>query len=555
MGNMKRRHLLVTIGLLGLILVVLLTLLTINRLNNNRLLWRTSLLNQGVLILASFQAISRAGLRHMPALSERRLQYLAEEMKRVGMVQSVFLIDREGRVVIHSDPQQVGQVEPQAERLWAQARQRPGQFTPASFEVVRLFRPVVPFAGRGPWRPRFPEAEPLLGVAQLSLAEYQAARQAEVRQAVGLGVGIFGVALTLVVVLLFAHDRRLLKQLRVTTGHLMEQMPAGLLTADQEGRLLTANLQARTMWLQDRGGELSGRLSQVLRPDLNQRIMDLAPDQSLTELETKLSFGQEEVPVALSAVRLAPSAEDQTAFIILLRDLRQVKELEQRLRRSERLAALGRLSAGVAHEIRNPLSSIRGLAQYLKSRLPEGSDEAGYAGVMIGEADRLNRVVSDLLAYARPKPPRPAPTDLNALVRKVADLVADQAQAKGEEIHLSLDPALEPLWLDEDQMTQVIFNLLLNALESGAGRIEIRTGRIDGQVLLQVADDGPGIDEEDRGRIFDPFFTTKASGSGLGLAISLRIVEEHGGRLTLKDSDQGSLFELALPANQPAGAG
>ena len=165
------------------------------------------------------------------------------------------------------------------------------------------------------------------------------------------------------------------------------------------------------------------------------------------------------------------------------------------------MAAVGRLSAGVAHEIRNPLSSIRGLAQYLGSKMEEGSDEAGYAKVMIQEADRLNRVVSDLLAYARPRPLDRTETDLNEIASRVAELVREQAAGKGVELSLELDPDLEPQSLDPDQMTQVILNLVLNGIESGAGRVySLHLGRTRGGPILRVADDGPGVGGDGTGR-------------------------------------------------------
>jgi len=549
---MPRRLTLLTIGLVSLVLLGLLTFLTLHRLDKNRVLWQESLSRQGAFILASFEAASRAGMRMMRQRrppGEERLQYLAEEVGRFGLVEEFFLLDENGRVVIDSDPAQVGTVREDAAELWSKAGPAFAGFTDRGFVVARLFRPAGVFGHHPPpwFRPELQEIGPRLGVVRLPLAEYQASRRAEVRQAIGLGAAIFIGGLGLIIALLFTHDRRLLTRLRLTTGHLVDQMPAGLLSTDEKGRLVTANLTARRLCRLGPGEEIRGGLEEVLGPEVRARLMALRPEESLTELETELTSGEEMIPVDLTAVRLRPTQEDPTAFILLLRDLRQVRELEERLKRSERLAALGRLSAGVAHEIRNPLSSIRGLAQYLRDRLPKDSEEAGYAEVMIGEADRLNRVVSDLLAYARPRPPQAGPADLNRLAERVVGLTAERAAAAGGAVALDLDSSLGPVLLDEDQMTQVILNLILNALEAGAKRIEVSTCPRNGEAVLRVADDGPGVAEESRERIFDPFFTTKAKGSGLGLSLSLRIVEEHGGRMALKDSQRGALFEVVLP--------
>lgn len=390
----------------------------------------------------------------------------------------------------------------------------------------------------------------MLGVVHLPLAEFKAAQRAELTQSIGLGVAIFISGLALIVVLLFVHDRRLLNRLQQKTDHLVDNMPAGLLSADDTGRLITANLAMRRIL--GMGGQLTGdRLKDYLPPEICDLLEALPVDEALTETAAELNLGAKAVPVSLSAVRLEPAAEDPTALIVLIRDLSQVRELEEQLKRSERLAALGRLSAGVAHEIRNPLSSIRGLAQYLKGKMDPDSEEAGYAQVMIGEADRLNRVVTDLLAYARPKPPSLAPADLSAVVSNVVELTRPQAEERG--VELAFEGGGQPLEMnvDSDQITQVVLNLVLNALDSGGGKVKISLVADRDAALLQVADDGPGVSPEDRDHIFDPFFTTKDQGSGLGLAISLRIVEEHGGTLNLAERSAGNLAER--PAGNLAG--
>ncbi|MBW2618217.1 MAG: PAS domain-containing protein [Deltaproteobacteria bacterium] len=541
--------------MVSLVLLGLLTLLTAHRLDENRRLWRQALTRQGGFIMGSLEASCRAGMRMMRQVdprTERRLQYLAEEMGRVGLVKEVFLLDKAGRVVIHSDPARVGLLEADGAEMWTQAHPVFAAFSRDGFQVVSLFRPTIVFRNR---RPDWLEdggflSQPHLGVVVLPAEEYRAARAAELRQAVGLGAAIFAGALGLMIALVYFHDRRLLARLQETTGHLIEQMPAGLISADQRGRVLTANGQARRMWGLGPGEEVGIRLQEAFPAEPERvwgKLERLSPQESLADLETELASGEEKIPVSLSAVRLDPAPEDPTAYILILRDLRQVRQLEERLKRSERLAALGRLSAGVAHEIRNPLSSIRGLAQYLASKLAPGSEGAKVAKVMVGEADRLNRVVSDLLTYARPSPPRLAATDLNELAGRVAGLMAEEATAKGVELSLDLEEELDLVRADADQLTQVMVNLILNAMESGAEMATIQTRSAPGRAaFLRVSDDGPGVEEEIRDRLFDPFVTTKAGGSGLGLAISARIVEEHGGSISLQSGPGGAAFELRL---------
>lgn len=548
---MSRKLTFITIALVGLVLLVLLAGLTMERLNRTERLWRDSLTKQGLFILGSMEASTRAGMRMMgQGVQLRRLQFMAEELGQVGLVVSVFVIDPKGGVLIHSDPKKVGLISADSNVLWARGDPAWAGFAKDTFVVLRRFRPMGPPGHMGLGRPRPPFSEtPQLGVVHLPLAEFKAAQRAELYQSVGLGAAIFISGLALIVVLLFVHDRRLLNRLQQKTDHLVDSMPAGLLSADSQGRLLTANLAIRRIL--DLGGvNLSEkRLNDYLPPGICTRLEGLAEDRTLAETAAEMALNERTIPVSLSAVRLEPTSEDPTALIILIRDLTRVRELEEQLKRSERLAALGRLSAGVAHEIRNPLSSIRGLAQYLKGKMDPESEEAGYAEVMIGEADRLNRVVTDLLAYARPKPPSLARGDLSEIISRVVELTRPQAEEKG--VNLELSGAGEPLELDidGDQITQVALNLLLNALDSGGRTVSVELEAGTNRALLRVSDNGPGVAPADKDHIFDPFFTTKDQGSGLGLAISVRIVEEHGGALSLKDSSVGAVFEIELPLN------
>jgi signal transduction histidine kinase len=223
------------------------------------------------------------------------------------------------------------------------------------------------------------------------------------------------------------------------------------------------------------------------------------------------------------------------------------------LARSERLATVGRLAAGLAHEIGNPLGAISGYVEIARGRLPPAADPdlVEAVGRIAEAAGRIDRTIHDLLDFARPAPPRLAPLDLAALVQATVRLARVQPRFRQVEVQADVPAGLAAL-ADEHQLTQVLLNLLLNAADAmrGGGRVTITGTTGQGEVELAVADAGPGVAPEHLPRLFDPFFTTKepGEGTGLGLAISLRIVESLGGALTAENRPEGgACFRLRLP--------
>lgn len=214
-----------------------------------------------------------------------------------------------------------------------------------------------------------------------------------------------------------------------------------------------------------------------------------------------------------------------------------LEKTQEKVRRAEKLAAVGKLAAGVAHEIRNPLSSIRGFAKFLSHTLKDRPEEKEYADIMVREVDRINKVVSDLLTYARPMALARTRVDLAELVDHTLRLVSADAGNRSITIVRHIPDHLNQLWLDPGQITQALLNLLLNSLQAvdENGRIEVAAGldSASGLLHLWVEDDGGGVDPGDLDKILDPFFTTRDKGTGLGLAIVHKIVENHQGELRI----------------------
>jgi len=233
------------------------------------------------------------------------------------------------------------------------------------------------------------------------------------------------------------------------------------------------------------------------------------------------------------------------------RERKRSERLSRELARKEHLSSLGQMAAGLAHEIKNPLGSIRGAAEVLSDDFPPGSRKHELLKVLAKETARLNRVVEDFLSFAKPRPLDLAPTDLNALLDDVISQM--RIETSGYEIVKRYDPSLPPVRLDAEKIRQVFINIVLNAvsaMEKG-GRLTIATSRSGYQAEVVFQDTGRGIAPENLERIFDPFFSTRPTGTGLGLSISHTIVQNHGGRIEVESEEgAGTKVTVTLPLDE-----
>lgn len=226
-----------------------------------------------------------------------------------------------------------------------------------------------------------------------------------------------------------------------------------------------------------------------------------------------------------------------------------ILEIEEQLRRADRLSALGELSAGMAHEIRNPLGSIRGTAEILQDGIDPSDRRYEFTRILIREVDRLNRVVQDFLNFARPAPVQRDHFDVHKAVREVLDLTRQQFVKAG--VRSALEGEGAEVAGDREQLKQAVLNLTLNALQSmaGGGSLTVTVAPEGEEVRLVFADTGGGIAPENLEKIFNPFFTTRQEGTGLGLAITHRIVQGHGGRIEVASAvGKGTTFTIRLPS-------
>jgi signal transduction histidine kinase len=355
-----------------------------------------------------------------------------------------------------------------------------------------------------------------------------------------------------------------------------------VLLLDPRGRVAAANAAAQR--LLGVRGSLRGRPAAALVRAVVPGDDPVAETYRAATTERELLLaapGGGEVPVLLRGYRLGRPPQ----VLLVLRDLTQPRRMQQELRRHERLATLGQLSAGVAHEIRNPLAGIGTSAQVLLRRFEPRDERARFVRVILDEVARLDRLVNNLLQYARPRQPELKPGRLADCVRRVMELSADSFAQAGVRAGLEVSPAAGPLWIDSDLVTQVLLNVTLNAVQAMPGggelRYEVRRTRrrraprgpgrraVDtrpgagaapaggGWFAVQqvrVTDTGAGIPRGTLAKLFDPFFTTKPRGSGLGLSICQTIMQEHGGSIEVASREgRGTTVLLDFPVEKRNG--
>jgi signal transduction histidine kinase len=300
----------------------------------------------------------------------------------------------------------------------------------------------------------------------------------------------------------------------------------------------------------------------VQRNPLRYFCQPLAPNStSITKPPVSAGgFGDEDMVVVNgSASQLRNERGDYLGVVLVFEDITKEQEMEQELHRISRLAEIGQLAAGIAHELRNPLASIKGAAQVLLADLPEDLLERHreFLDIIINEVNGLSGVTSEFLEFSRPATPRLASCDLNALLSRRINFMRTEFESYDLAVHEELDPSLPMVKCDASQMERVFLNIILNAIQAmpSGGILTVATCRPPGRediVEIRFTDTGMGIPESRLEKIFTPFFTTKTKGTGLGLAIAQKIVDTHGGRIHVSsETGKGAAFSIWLPITSP----
>ncbi len=350
-----------------------------------------------------------------------------------------------------------------------------------------------------------------------------------------------------------------LRQLSRFNQKVLDNIQSGVITTDTEGVIVFWNHVALDM-CPALNSPTRIRFDDVFQSakhpgGMFEAIMNSARDTQV--LDVSYHGGRHALtPGRLSTTKMHDDNLNATVLVGIFEDLTGQKKLEAEIRRTDRLRVLGQLSAGVAHEIRNPLTGIATSAEVLGGRLAGDEERFKYVRAILDETTRLDEIIRNLLSFARPARPQIRPCALADVCTRVVSLLSDQASKKGIALRVH-DRLGERLCMaDSDQLTQVLLNLVLNAIDAceGGNTVAIElgyelesAGPEEGFVRIDVCDDGPGVSVEVRDRLFEPFVTTKTHGTGLGLAISQQIVEEHRGTIRCERCEKGARFTIRLP--------
>ncbi|MGV8057466.1 MAG: ATP-binding protein [Smithellaceae bacterium] len=518
-------------------------------------------IEKGATLMQTFEA----GLRDRPDISEDNfpLRKLLMETAQQPDIDYMILADEKGMIIADSDPSMLGQqygldldlknITANREIHWRQVANPEGAGT---FEVYRSFFPQVDIgteersAGVKPARQNNIYIIYVgFNMAKIEQASREDTRNTIITAVILLLIGSLAI-ISLVLVQAYRLARTSLSRMTVFSEALVKNMPIGLVALDENGNIATCNEKAGAILNID-CVETAGKQAQSALPVPLQKIFTELPEHSgLVEEDLQLISGQKESKILEIVAAGLTDGGISAGKIMLLRDVTALRQLENEVAKSRHLTSIASLAAGVAHEIRNPLSSIKGFAVYFKERFSGNAEEQKTADIMIQEVERLNRVISQLIEFARPLELKREKTYLPDLIQHTLSLIA--AEAKKNNIVIINDIAFDLPFteVDSDKVKQVLLNIFLNSLAAmkNGGNLAIKIVPENENIIVNISDTGTGIEKMDLPRIYDPYFTSKPAGTGLGLAVVQKIMEAHGGTINVESViGRGTTVLLQFP--------
>lgn len=576
------------------LLAVIIAVFAVNNYQREKKLNELILKQEATAILNLVGAGSRSSLRRGfmrgELDGENWLDYISRTIEATtehpGLL-GLYLVDQKGTIRSHTDTTKIGNRVDEQTRLLLERQRREEKRkisgivrTSDNEEPVFLMAMVFRLAagmdgpaqfGRGrmgrkrPDLPPHPESmermralaeAPLVLVAELSLESYQQAVKKQILQIILLSfilllVGAGGL-LTLVLIQNYRGSQKRLKSIRTFTDTLVSSLPLGLIAVSPEGLIRTCNPSAMQMLNLGEDSALGKELSQVF----DRTIIDGLEHHRHEPVHRWEAEPTVEAGIKRSMLFTRVKIEEPTGgdggIMILVQDLSQLRELEDQLQRAERDAVVGRMAAGVAHELRNPLSSVKGLALLLKSRFGDDHSAQQTADLMVEQVERLDRSISELLDYARPGLMTKTTLRIDELLAKAVLLIESDTESQNIEVQELYGCGSATMVGDRDKLTQLFLNLFLNGIQAmdDGGTLNITTQCSVNEVTIEVSDSGCGIPADQVDKVFEPYFTTKYEGTGLGLAMSARIVQDHNGTISLSSRPgSGTTLTVTLPAH------
>ncbi|MCF8068279.1 MAG: PAS domain-containing protein [Desulfobacterales bacterium] len=559
-----------------LILFPIFAYMTMENINSQKKNAARLLLEKGAALIRSFEAGTRTGVGAQWA--GFKLQRLLVETAQQPDIAYIVVTDGRGVVFAHSKPSQIGkrhgenisftEVINGSTLNWQVVRRPDGKNI---FEVYRRFMPALGGEAdmlqhhmmqrwfeeqRGNLVRQAPED--LVIFIGLNMHSIEMARKADSRHTVIMAAILLLIGFSGIILLFLTHryraTRASLSRIKAFSDILVENMPIGLIAVDSEKRIVSINQVAEEVLDISPDDIMVGQHGADVLPErlwMFFNRLGRKEDYIEKQIECELANG-DSVPLEITATILRDEEDFISGGLMLFKDISEVKSLKSEIIRSQRLATVGRLATGIAHEIRNPLSSIKGFATYFKERYRDVPEDVQIATIMTQEVERLNRVVSQLLEFSRPVAVSKKVIDIRGLIENSLKLIESQATQSKIKRRVDLSAEVESAYLDPDKISQVLLNLYLNAIDSmgegGRLSVSVEKDADRDRVIIKITDTGIGIDAEDIPRVFDPYFTTKASGTGLGLAIVHNIMEAHGGQINVESQvGKGTEFVLSFP--------
>ncbi len=571
--------------IVGSVVILLITVIVLAVQNYNReKLYMSSILSEkGAALIKALEAGARTGMMGM-MWGEQQVQTLIEETALLPDVLYITIINRNGIVVASSQKGLIGSqlrngfqingIDPSDEIKWkiinAENHQR-------AFEVYRYFEPI---SSRDNWmqnrmRQMMSRRRMMMGpdknmylpsnkgeekqiiLVGLDPQPFEEARKEDIRNTVVISgiLIVLGMAgfISMYWMQSYRSAKRSLQDTSAIADEVVSSLPVGLIATDKDGKIAFHNSAAERITGLNLT-EARGKDPEEILPSHFCGLKEtLDRGESISEKEMECEFTEDKIiPVSISASKIINEEGQFVGQVLIIRDLGEVRRLQDEIRRNEKLAAIGGLAAGVAHEIRNPLSSIKGIATYFENKFEKDSGDQEMAGVMVHEVDRLNRVITELLEFARPTDLKLKETEVNSLIEHSVRLIEKEAAIK--DISVKLDLSHQPLSaeIDADRFSQCLLNLYLNSLQAmeKGGQLHIKDYLKNGNIIgIEIRDTGTGIGAENLNKIFDPYYTTKTKGTGLGLAIVHKIIEAHNGNIKVRSvPGQGTAFTIDIPA-------